>query len=237
MKPFVRTGLAWSAVAAILSAGLSLWTIGALPEGGEFPIHWGLDGQPDRLAPRSAAAAMLMVMPGVILFTGILLAVVPALDPRKGNIEKGRKAYLATWIGTALLLAGVHAGICMATLRTSGVAGLPNDVVRYVIAACGLLIIVIGNYMPKTRPSFLFGVRTPWTLSSDFAWEKTHRLAGPLFMGAGALGMVGAFLFHGIWLALQLSALIGTAVLISVVYSYFAWKTAGDRDDGTSLTV
>lgn len=237
MKPYFRTGLAWSAVAAILSAGLSLWTIDALPAGGDLPVHWGLDGQPDRFAPKSAAAAMLMVMPGVILFTGILLAVVPALDPRKGSIEKGRKAYLATWIGTALLLAGVHAGICMATLRASGGASLPDDFVRYVIAACGLLIIIIGNYMPKTRPSFLFGVRTPWTLSSDFTWEKTHRLAGPLFMAAGALGIAGAFLFDGIWLALQLSALVGSAALISVVYSYFAWKTAGDRDDGTGLTV
>jgi uncharacterized membrane protein len=134
-------------------------------------------------------------------------------------------------------MAAVHAGICVATLKSTGGADLPGDFVRYVIAACGLLIIVIGNYMPKTRASFLFGVRTPWTLSSDHAWEKTHRVAGPLFMAAGALGIAGAFIFDGIWLALQMTAFIGAAALISVVYSYFAWKSAGDRDDGTGLTV
>lgn len=237
MKPYLRTGLAWSAVAAILTAGLTAWTWTQLPETGDIPVHWGLDGRPDRFAPKDAAAGLLMILPGAVLLTGLILALVPSLDPRKGNIEIGRKAYLATWIGTLAVLTGVHAGICLATLKSTGGADVPNDFVRYVIAACGLLMIVIGNYMPKTRPSFLFGVRTPWTLSSDYAWEKTHRLAGPLFMAAGALGIAGAFLFNGIWLALQLTALIGAAALISVVYSYFAWKKAGDRDDGTGLTV
>lgn len=237
MKPYIRTGLAWSAVAAILSVGLTVYTWSQLPEAAEIPVHWGIDGRPDRFAPKDAAMAMLMIVPGAIFLTGIMLALVPSLDPRKGNIEIGRKAYLATWIGTAALLASVHAGICVATLKSTGGADLPNEFVRYVIAGCGLLIIVIGNYMPKTRASFLFGVRTPWTLSSDLAWEKTHRVAGPLFMAAGALGIIGAFIFDGIWLALQMTAFIGAAALISVVYSYFAWKNAGDRDDGTGLTV
>lgn len=237
MKPYIRTGLAWSAVAAILSVGLTVYTWSQLPEAAEIPVHWGMDGRPDPFAPKDAAIAMLMIVPGAIFLTGIILALVPSLDPRKGNIEIGRKAYLATWIGTAALLATVHAGVCAATLKSTGDADLPNEFVRYVIAGCGLLIIVIGNYMPKTRASFLFGVRTPWTLSSDLAWEKTHRVAGPLFMAAGALGITGAFIFDGIWLALQMTAFIGAAALISVVYSYFAWKSAGDRDDGTGLTV
>lgn len=237
MKPYIRTGLAWSAVAAILSAGLTVYTWTQLPEAAEIPVHWGIDGRPDRFAAKDTAMAMLMILPGAIFLTGILLALVPTLDPRKDNIEIGRKAYLATWIGTAALMAAVHAGICVATLNSTGGADLPNEFVRYVIAACGLLIIVIGNYLPKTRASFLFGVRTPWTLSSDLAWEKTHRVAGPLFMAAGALGIAGAFIFDGIWLALQMTAFIGAAALISVVYSYFAWKSAADRDDGTGLTV
>lgn len=56
-------------------------------------------------------------------------------------------------------------------------------------------------------------------------------------MVAGALGLAGAFLFDGIWLALQLSALVIAAALASVVYSYFAWKSAGDREEDAGLTV
>ncbi|MEQ9506668.1 MAG: SdpI family protein [Hyphomonas sp.] len=237
MKPFIRTGLIWSAIAFILSGGIALYTWNALPSTGDIPVHWGLNGQPDQFAPKAEAWPYIALMPGVVLLIGLLLAVVPMLDPRKGNIETGRKAYLATWIGTLILMTLIHGGICAAMLQASGEASLPNDAVRYVIAGCAALMIVIGNYLPKTRSSFMFGVRTPWTLSSDIAWEKTHRVAGPLFMLAGALGMAGAFLFNGIWLALQLTALVGAAAIVSVVYSYFAWKNAGDRDDGTGLTV
>jgi uncharacterized membrane protein len=237
MKPFIRTGLIWSAIAFILSCGIALYTWNALPATGDIPVHWGLNGQADQFVPKSEAWPYIALMPGVVLLIGILLSVVPVIDPRKGNIETGRKAYLATWIGTLILLTLIHAGICAAMLQASGEASPPSGVVRFVIAGCAALMIVIGNYLPKTRSSFMFGVRTPWTLSSDIAWEKTHRVAGPLFMLAGALGLAGAFLFNGIWLALQLSVLVGAAALISVVYSYFAWKNAGDRDDGTGLTV
>lgn len=237
MKPFIRTGLIWTAIAALLSAGIAFYTWNQLPETGDIPVHWGLDGRPDRFAPKSEALFFVFLMPATILFVGALLAVVPLVDPRKGNIEAGRKAYLATWIGTLILLALVNAGICVSMLGAASETSPPNEAVRFIIAGCAALMIVIGNYLPKTRASFMFGVRTPWTLSSDFAWEKTHRFAGPLFMLAGALGMVGAFLFSGIWLALQLTVFIGGAALISVVYSYFAWKNAPDRDEGTGLTI
>ncbi len=237
MKPFIRTGLTWTAIAFILSAGIALLALNTLPETGEIPVHWGIDGRPDQFAPKSEVWKFLFLMPGVLLLLGLVMAVIPALDPRKANLEVGRKAYLATWISTLVLLTLIHAGICFAMLQSADAASVPNDAVRFIIAGCGVMIIVIGNYLPKTRSSFIFGVRTPWTLSSDIAWEKTHRVAGPLFMAAGAFGMAGAFLFNGIWLALQLTAFVGAAALISVVYSYFAWKSASDRDDGTGLTV
>ncbi len=237
MKPFIRTGLIWSAIAVILSGAAALYTWNALPASGDIPVHWGINGQPDQFAPKSDVWTYLTILPGAILLTGLILAVAPAFDPRKANIETGRKAYLATWIGVMMLLTLVQVGICVAMLQAGGEVGVPNGFVRFAIAGCGVLMIVIGNYMPKTRSSFLLGVRTPWTLSSDIAWEKTHRLAGPLFMLAGALGTAGAFLFDGIWLALQLTALVCAAALISVIYSYFAWKSADDRDAGTGLTV
>lgn len=237
MKPFIRSGLAWSAMGVILSSALALYTWNALPAAGNIPVHWDINGRPDQFAAKGDAWPYLAIMPGAILLAGLVSALAPMIDPRKANIEAGRKAYLAVWIGVVVLLTLVHAGICAAMLQAGGGISLPNDAVRFVIAGCALLFVVIGNYLPKTRPSFMFGVRTPWTLSSDFAWEKTHRFAGRLFMAAGALGLAGAFLLDGIWLALQLSALVIAAALASVIYSYFAWKSAGDREEDAGLTV
>lgn len=235
MKPYVRTGLIFTAGAGLTMAVISAGTWAALPATGDIPVHWGLNGTPDRFGGRAEAGFVLLALPVITVLTGLLLAVVPAIDPRQGNIERGRRAYLATWISVLALLVLVHGGI--ARMMATGPASTSGDFVRWVIAGCALMFIVIGNYLPKTRASFMFGIRTPWTLSSDIAWEKTHRVAGPLFMAAGALGMAGAFLFNGIWLALQLTAFVGAAAIASIVYSYFAWKGAGDRDDGTGLTI
>ena len=235
MKPFVKTGLLWTAGAVLVTSLITAGTWASLPATGEIPVHWGPDGSADRFGGHLEAGLILLAMPVITLFVGLILAVAPSFDPRKENIEKGRRAYLAVWISVMLLLVLVHGGV--ARMMTAGPEAESGNFVRWVIAGSALMIIVIGNYLPKTRSSFFFGVRTPWTLSSDIAWERTHRFAGPLFMLAGGLGLAGAFLFNGIWLALQLSALIMAAALVSVVYSYFAWKGAADRDDGTGLTV
>ena len=237
MKPYIRTGLIASAIAFLLTSGIALTTWNALPESGNIPVHWGPDGQADQFAGKSAAWPYLLILPATVFLTGLLLALVPSLDPRKRNIDTGRRAYLATWIGVVSLYTFLQGGIALGMLGTGSDTVYSDTMVRLVIAACAALFIVIGNYLPKTRSSFLFGIRTPWTLSSDMTWEKTHRLAGPLFMAAGALGMAGAFVFSGIWLALQLTVLVVSAAVIAGIYSYFAWRSAGDRDAGTGLTI
>lgn len=235
MKPYVKTGLAWTGVAVFAMSVISTGTWAALPQGVEIPVHWGISGEADRYGTRDEAALLLVVIPFVTLITGLILAAAPSIDPRKGNIETGRRAYLATWISTMVLLTLVHGGICR--MMAGGPDANSSQLVRWVIAGCAILLIVIGNYLPKTRSSFIFGIRTPWTLSSNIAWEKTHRFGGRLLMIAGALGLAGAFLFDGLFLALQLSVLALGSALITIIYSYFAWKSAGDRDAGTGLTV
>ena len=51
-----------------------------------------------------------------------------------------------------------------------------NEFVRFII---------MGNYLPKTRQNWFFGIRTLWALSSQVTWEKTHGLAGRLFFLTG----------------------------------------------------
>jgi uncharacterized membrane protein len=237
MKPFIRNGLLITAGAVAAGAAISAAATFALPATGEFPVHWGADGAPDRWADHAGAVRYLWLMPAITLAVGLILAVVPVIDPRKGNIETGRRGYVAVWLGVMVLLTCIHGGTALQMLHRGDSAAGSGQMVRWVIAGTAVLMIVIGNYLPKTRSSFFFGIRTPWTLSSDTAWEKTHRVAGPLFMAAGALGLAGAFIFNGIWLALQLTVWLGIAVIASVIYSYFAWRGAPDREHGSNLTV
>jgi uncharacterized membrane protein len=85
---------------------------------------------------------------------------------------------------------------------------------------------VIGNYTGKLRKNFFVGIRTPWTLSSDAVWERTHRLAGWLFMLGGLVAIVATLVGVPFWVAV---AAVPAAGLIACVYSYFIYRAIEGR--------
>ena len=209
--------------AAVLGAMLltSAWAWTQLPPGAQVPIHWGADGQPDGWADKTVG---LFLMPLIAAGVAVLLALIPRFEPRRANLERSGKAYGATWIGLMLVLGGMH------LLAISVALGASLDLTRIVMIATGALFVLIGNYLPKVRPNYLMGIRTPWTLASDLAWRRTHRVGGRLFVieglilaGLGLLGVNGEIL---------VAAVLGAVVVllaVTVVYSYQVWKMDPDK--------
>lgn len=224
----IRTGLIFSTIAIIGMCAINFWALPQIPDG-QVPVHWGLDGTPDRYGDRSEAAFVLWIIPLSTLLSAAILTIAPRLDPNGENLMKSRKAYIAIWCSVMIMLLGVHAGIAMLMVRSVAADPNANEFVRFVIAATAILFIIKGNYLPKTRSNWFLGVRTPWTLSSEMTWEKTHRLAGRLFMLTGFICLIGAFVLNGGWLLTMLLATLLPTVLISVVYSYIVWRTAPDK--------
>jgi uncharacterized membrane protein len=74
----------------------------------------------------------------------------------------------------------------------------------------------------------MFGIRTPWTLSNDRVWERTHRIGGVLFVIAGIVLILGALFFPGAGTSLVVGVAVAASV-IPLVYSYFAWRQESNR--------
>ncbi|WP_300379847.1 SdpI family protein [Henriciella sp.] len=231
----IRTGLIWSAGAIAVMLGTLYWAWSALPTG-DIPVHWNAEGVADAFAPRGEALLYLLILPALAVFVSLLLAIAPAIDPFRENLRRSHKAYVAIWAATMVLLAALNGGIALMMAR--GAAGAEsNEFVRFVMAGCGLLFIIIGNYLPKTRKTFFLGIRTPWTLTSDYAWEKTHRLVGPLYMLAGAVGIVIAFTLPGIWMVFSFVGTVMSVTLFGVAYSWWVWRRASDRTESADYVV
>jgi uncharacterized membrane protein len=208
-------------VVAMLAA--SLWGLFHIPPGTKIPIHWDIDGNPNGFAEAPLA---LFMAPAMAALIAALFAAVPVLEPRRLNLARSVKFYHATWIALLLLMAAVHGAALYSALHAGVRVG------GVVIGAVCLLMIVIGNYLGKTRSMFLGGVRTPWTLSSEYSWQRTHSLAGKLFIASGALGFVAA-------IALPLKPAtetflyaIAAAATLSVVASYVYWLRDPERRRG-----
>ena len=213
-----RRRLLWfsaTVVAAMLV--MAAWAWVQLPAGADIPIHWGPDGTVNGTAPKTFG---LLLLPILAVGMVVLLAFIPRFEPRRANLERSGKAYGAVWAAVLLLLAGVQALIVATAL------GATVDVSRLILVGIGVMYLVIGNYLPKVRPNYMMGIRTPWTLTSDLAWDKTHRVGGRLFVLEGllfiAMGIVG------VSPEALLVVLIAGIVLLLVVlfaYSYQVWKT------------
>ncbi len=224
----IRTGLIVSAICLALMAGIALWAGGQLPAD-NIPVHWDVNGVPDRFSDRNEALFLLWLLPGSALIGILVFCLLPQIDPMRENLFKSRKAYNAVWIATMVLFLSIHTGIVWLMVRSTGDQIQSNEFVRVIIAGTGILYIVLGNYLPKTRQNWFLGVRTPWTLSSEYTWEKTHRLAGRLFFGVGFVCMICAFIVDGIALVAVATGSAVSVALISVVYSFIIYRGAPDK--------
>lgn len=179
-----------------------------------IPTHWNLSGQPDKWSGRFWGA---WLMPVFILGAWALFRILPAIDPRGGNYVKFGGAFEGIVTAVMLFMLALHIVVLRAAL------GHPSDMRRVVPIGIGLLFLVIGNLLPRARPNWFVGIRTPWTLSSDRVWEKTHRLGGRVFVVAGIL-MVLAGILAVRWAHVVAFTVLLVSVAVILVYSYLEWK-------------
>jgi len=205
-------------VIAAMAVAVSLWAYPQLPP--TVATHWNVRGVADGFSSRLVAVS---IMPLVIIVMTGLFNVLPKLDPRRANYTKFIGTY---WLiaNAVILFILIGHGMIVAT----GL-GYPVKIGRTMPIGVGLLFIVLGNYLTRVEPNWFVGIRTPWTLSSDTVWRKTHRTGGWL-MVLGGLAVTGsAFLPQSAFLPLLIGAVLVMAV-IPIVQSYVLWK----REQGKS---
>jgi uncharacterized membrane protein len=187
-----------------------------LPPGSLLPTHWGADGRPDRYV--SAGRALFAPVIGTA-FIGVLFSVLPRIEPMQRNLEQSAALYRTAWGGILALLGFTQMAIAAPAFGVH----IPD---KWSLAAAGLLFLVIGNMLPKSRPGFFVGIRTPWTLTDPDNWIATHRLGAVTMIVAGMLLILAAFLPLKEQLALRITWLaVAVAVLPPIVYSWWFWRS------------
>ncbi|HEX4935760.1 MAG TPA: SdpI family protein [Gemmatimonadaceae bacterium] len=197
-------------VALAFIASALAW--GRLP--GRVPMHWNLAGEVDRYGSRLSGAFMIPLM---MLFIWGMMRVLPKIDPRRANYAKMEGTYelvITMVLASTLVLHVVMLGAAL---------GYPIAIDTVVPLVIGALFMVLGNVLPRAKPNWWFGVRTPWTLSNDRVWVRTHRVAGYTMLIAGLALVVLAFIPGD---AMKLALLVGAGLAagVPVVYSYIAWR-------------
>ena len=190
-----------------VAVGLLLWD--KLPE--QVPFHWGINGEVDGWATKTQAVFLL---PLLMLGIQWLCSFVTQLDPKK---QAGSKMMgLVLWIIPVLNLF-LHVMVWLQAL------GREVNMAVVMPLFMGALFVIIGNYLPKCRQSYTVGIKLPWTLDNEENWNKTHRLAGKLWVAGGLLCMPCALL-SGVWSFIVMMSILVVMCAVPTVYSYRLYK-------------
>lgn len=187
-----------------------------MPE--KIASHWNAKGEVDGYMSKFWG---LFLMPLILTGIGLLFFAVPRIDPLKANIEGFRKYYDGFIILFFIFLFSVD---LQDILWNLGIKISPN--VTFPIGL-GLLFFYSGILCEHSKRNWFIGIRTPWTLSSEKVWDKTHKIGGKLFKIAGVITFVGA-LFQDYVLFFVIIPVLVVAVY-TLVYSYFEYQKEASK--------
>jgi len=175
--------------------------------------HWNASGEVNGYLPKFWG---LFLMPIISVVLYCLLVCLPKLDPLRQNVDKFRDYYDGFVLIVFLFLLYVHA------LTLAWNMGCQFSMGVVLVPAFAFIFYYAGVLMGKAKRNWFIGIRTPWTLSSDEVWERTHRLGAILFKLSGLFALIGIFFpDHAFWFVLV--PIIAFSVIL-IAYSYVVFK-------------
>ncbi|AKG52779.1 hypothetical protein DGWBC_0089 [Dehalogenimonas sp. WBC-2] len=187
-----------------------------------IPVHWGISGEVDGYGGKFEG---LLLLPLMTVGIYLMLLFIPRIDPKRANYDRFGNVYRIIRTLLVVFMAVVY-GVTIAYINEVSI-----DVGRVIPVMVGILLAVLGNYFGKLKPTWFVGIRTPWTLTSDLSWTKTHQLGGKLFVGFGVLLALAGILGQN-WLFLVIMGLFLASIVFLFAYSYRVWKSDPNRSNG-----
>ncbi len=184
-----------------------------LPE--NIPIHWGMEGQPDEWGAKMWA---IWIIPGISLILLFLFPLLAKIDPRRKNYDAFSGTYEIIQNLIILFLTFVFFMQFFMTLRPENQDLMPT----MMLAALGIMFVILGNYMGKVRQNYFLGLRTPWTLNDPEVWQKSQRVMGWAFVVGGFIFLLQAWL--QLYVITSFIVVMSVIVVVPMVYSYLIYK-------------
>jgi uncharacterized membrane protein len=164
----------------------------------------------------------LLLVPLVIVGMYLLMLVLPLIDPGRANYQNFPKAYNVIRVAILTYMSAIYVAMLAAAF------GYKINMTSVILPLVGVLFIVLGNFLGKIRPNWFMGIRTPWTLSSQLSWDKTHRVGGWLFILMGLLFFPVA-LMQTTWSLVAMLVIDACLLGGLIVYSYLVYRSDPQR--------
>ena len=195
----------------VLTLAITILSYPALPD--QIPSHWNINGEVDGYLAKPWG---VLIVPLVMVPLTALLFLLPRIDPLRENYAKFRRQYEGFILVFAAFFFIVQLQIILWGL------GYPVSPTLLFPLIIGVLFIYLGFLLEHAEQNWFVGIRTPWTLSSERVWKKTHARGGVLFKIAGIIAVAGVlFGRYSLWFVLV--PVLAVSVYL-VIYSYLEFR-------------
>ena len=200
-------------VMLVVAVFASAYAYTVLPD--RVASHWNASGVADGYMGKFWGMFLLpLIMVGVFL----LYLVIPKIDPMKANIESFRGYYNGFWVALFAFFLYIH------KLTLAWNLGYRFNFATFMVPALAVLWFFIGIFLEHSKRNWFVGIRTPWTLSSDVVWNKTHALGGKLFKLAAVVSLAGLVVPGEVAILAFVAAPAFAIALVTIVYSYIVYR-------------
>ena len=176
--------------------------------------HWDESGQVNGQMGKFAG---IFLMPLIAIGLFILFIMIPKIDPLKSNIKKFKNYYDSFVVVLMFFMLYIYITTILFNF------GYKLNMTTLIMPAIALLFFYIGSIMKYLKKNWFIGIRTPWTLSNDKVWEKTHKLSSKIFKLLGIIILLGLF-FPTKYLILIILIPTLSAAFGLVIYSWWIYK-------------
>ena len=188
-----------------LFIGLILWN--KLPD--KIVTSFGWYGEANGYNSRAFA---VFGLPLILLLVNLICIIATSADPRRKNISNG----MFSLVISIVPICSVICGVCIYGNAMGYVLKVENITSIFI----GVLFIVLGFILPRCKQNYTIGIKLPWTLHDEDNWNKTHKLAGKVWIIGGVV-----MVFVGLLQSKVLFfSVIAALVLIPTVYSFLLYK-------------
>ncbi len=207
-----RKTLIIASIVTILPVLIGILCWNHLPD--VMATHFGMNNEANGFSGKAFTVLGIPAILLAILWIGVF---VTSHDPKRQNISP-KMFSLVLWIVPVISL------VAAATIYPINL-GYELDITFFSELMVGLMLIIIGNYLPKTRQNYTLGIKIPWTLANEENWNRTHRFAGYLWMIGGILLII--ICLTRFILPQWLVGILLIIVLVPCIYSYWLHAKKG----------
>ncbi|MGD1008056.1 MAG: SdpI family protein [Ignavibacteriaceae bacterium] len=198
----------WLFIIILAAVCLSIWSFQYLPE--RMITHWNLAGKADGWSSREFT---VIFFPSFLAAIYAILTISPRFDPKRERYQEFSRVYFILRAVVLLLILIAFAIIIFSNL------GYKIDIGTTLTIVMSIVIIIMG----KVKPNWFLGIRTPWTLSSENVWNKTHRLFSRLWVCVGICALIVVWINPAAAIIIFSAGVAGSFIYVCV-YSYILYK-------------